>query len=177
MTDLGVDVLLSAPQKGWSGSPCAGFVMLNDAARAAVESSTSTSFAADLGTWLAITDAYVAGQSPDDATMPTDTLAHDAELMRETYDAGLDDLRRAQVDLGAKVRTLLAGAGFPSVAAEGFAAATVVVSPHRRPGHQDGCEYFKPHGLQGRRRRAADVRRGRGLLDVPDRAVRAQKPR
>lgn len=147
MTDLGVDVLLSAPQKGWSGSPCAGFVMLNDAARAAVEATTSTSFAVDLGKWLAITDAYVAGQSPYHATMPTDTLAHDAELMRATYDAGLDDLRRAQTDLGAKVRALLAGAGFPSVAAEGFAAPTVVVSHTHDPEIKTGAR-FKPLGIQ-----------------------------
>ena len=147
MTDLGVDVLLSAPQKGWSGSPCAGFVMLNDAARAAVESSTSTSFAADLGKWLTITDAYVDGQTPYHATMPTDTLAHDAELMRATYDAGLDDLRRAQTDLGAKVRALLTGAGFPSVAAEGFAAPTVVVSHTDDPDLKTGAR-FKPLGIQ-----------------------------
>lgn len=147
MTDLGVDVLLSAPQKGWSGSPCAGFVMLNDAARGAVESSTSTSFAADLGTWLSITDAYVDGRTPYHATMPTDTLAHDAELMRATYDAGLDELRRAQTDLGTKVRALLAGAGFPSVAADGFAAPTVVVSYTADPGIRSGAD-FKPLGIQ-----------------------------
>lgn len=147
MTDLGVDVLISAPQKGWSGSPCAGFVMLNDAARAVVESATSTSFAVDLGKWLTIADAYVAGQSPYHATMPTDTLAHDAELVRATYDAGLEDLRRAQVDLGGKVRALMAGAGFPSVAAEGFAAPTVVVSYTDDPGIKSGAS-FKPLGLQ-----------------------------
>jgi aspartate aminotransferase-like enzyme len=147
MSDLGVDVLLSAPQKGWSGSPCAGFVMLGDAARIAVESTTSTSFAVDLRKWLAITDAYVAGQSPYHATMPTDTLAHDAELVRATYDAGLDDLRRAQIELGGKVRALLVGAGFASVADEGFAAPTVVVSHTDDPEIRTGAR-FKPLGLQ-----------------------------
>ncbi len=147
MPDLGVDVLLSAPQKGWSGSPCAGFVMLNAAARAVVESTISTSFAADLRKWLAITDAYVRGETPYHATMPTDSLAHDAELMRATYDAGLEDLRRAQLDLGTKVRALMAASGFPSVAADGFAASSVVVSHTDDPDIRTGAK-FKPLGLQ-----------------------------
>lgn len=147
MPDLGVDVLLSAPQKGWSGSPCAGFVMLNAAARAVVESTISTSFAADLRKWLAITDAYVRGETPYHATMPTDTLTHDAELMRATYDAGLEDLRRTQIDLGTKVRALMAASGFPSVAAEGFAASSVVVSHTDDPDIRTGAK-FKPVGLQ-----------------------------
>ena len=84
MADLGVDVLVSAPQKGWSGSPGAGFVMLGDAGREAVMSSTSSSFAVDLQKWLTITEAYTRGQTPYHATMPTDTLTHNADLMRET---------------------------------------------------------------------------------------------
>ena len=93
MTDLGVDVLLSAPQKGWSGSPCAGYVMLGEAGRARVMATTSTSFAVDLQKWLTITEAYTQGQTPYHATMPTDTLAHNAALMLETRAAGLDELR------------------------------------------------------------------------------------
>ena len=147
MTDLGVDVLLSAPQKGWSGSPCAGFVMLNDTARAAVESTTATSFVTDLRKWLSITDAYTRGETPYHATMPTDTLTHDAELMRATYDAGLENLRRAQVDLGGKVRALMASSGFPSVAADDFAAPTVVVSHTDDADIKSGAR-FKPLGLQ-----------------------------
>jgi aspartate aminotransferase-like enzyme len=108
MADLGVDVLLSAPQKGWSGSPCAGFVMLGEAGRARVTSTTSSSFAADLGKWLAITEAYTTGATPYHVTMPTDALAHDAALMIETRDAGLDVLRGAQSALGTRVRALLA---------------------------------------------------------------------
>ena len=90
MTELGVDVLLSAPQKGWSGSPCAGYVMLGEAGRAQVMSTTSTSFAVDLQKWLTITEAYTQGQTPYHATMPTDTLAHDAALMLETRAVGLE---------------------------------------------------------------------------------------
>ncbi len=127
MDALGVDVLISAPQKGWSGSPCAGYVMLGPAGRAAVESTTSTSFAADLRKWLFIADEYREGRAPYHATMPTDALAHNAALMREAVDRGLEALRDAQTELGGRVRALLAERGFPSVAAAEFAAPSVVV--------------------------------------------------
>jgi aspartate aminotransferase-like enzyme len=147
MRELGVDVLLSAPQKGWSGSPCAGFVMLSDAARAQVMATTSTSFAVDLRKWLTITEAYTQGQTPYHATMPTDALARDAALMLETRDAGLDKLRTAQVSLGTQVRGLLAEHGFPSVAAEEYAAPTVVVSFTDDPEVRSGA-MFKQRGIQ-----------------------------
>lgn len=147
MVDLGVDVLLSAPQKGWSGSPAAGYVMLGEAGRAAVRSTTSTSFAADLGKWLTITEAYLEGQTPYHATMPTDTLAHNAALMRATREAGPEELRKAQVALGTRVRGLLADHGFPSVAAEEFAAPSVVVAYTDDPEIRTGAK-FKQVGLQ-----------------------------
>jgi aspartate aminotransferase-like enzyme len=142
-----VDVLLSAPQKGWSGSPCAGYVMLGEAGRAAVESTTSTSFAADLKTWLGITEAYTEGATPYHATMPTDALAHNAALMLQTRDAGLERLRAAQDELGERVRGLLADRGFPSVAADGFAAPSVVVSYTDDAGIRSGAR-FKDAGVQ-----------------------------
>jgi aspartate aminotransferase-like enzyme len=147
MADLGVDVLLSAPQKGWSGSPCAGFVMLGDAGRAAVQSTTSTSFAADLRQWLTVTEAYTEGRTPYHATMPTDTLARDAALMLQTRDLGLAELRQAQVDLGTRVRAVLTGHGFPSVAADGFQAPSVVVSYTDDPTIRSG-ERLKQVGVQ-----------------------------
>jgi aspartate aminotransferase-like enzyme len=147
MTDLGVDVLLSAPQKGWSGSPCAGFVMLNDRAREAVTSTTSSSFAADLRTWLSITEGYTRGEAAYHATMPTDALAHDVVLMRQTRDRGLDSLREAQWDLGTRVRALLAECGLPSVAADGFAAPSVVVVHTDDPELRSGAA-FKAAGVQ-----------------------------
>jgi aspartate aminotransferase-like enzyme len=147
MTELGVDVLISAPQKGWSGSPCAGFVMLGEAGRAAVMSTTSTSFAVDLQKWLTITEAYTQGQTPYHATLPTDTLAHDAAFMLETRSAGLDELRQAQTSLGARVRALLAEHGYPSVAAEGFAAPSVVVAFTDDPDVRTGAR-FKQRGVQ-----------------------------
>jgi len=147
MTDLGIDVVLSAPQKGWSGSPCAGYVMLGEAARAQVMSTTSTSFAVDLQKWLTITEAYTQGQTPYHATMPTDTLAHDAALMLETRAAGLSELRLAQISLGARVRAMLAEHGFASVASEGFAAPSVVVAFTDDPEIRSGAK-FKQRGLQ-----------------------------
>jgi aspartate aminotransferase-like enzyme len=147
MSELGVDVLLSAPQKGWSGSPCAGYVMLSEAGRAQVMSTTSTSFAVDLQKWLTITEAYTQGQTPYHATMPTDTLVHDAALMLETRAAGLSELRQAQISLGTRVRGLLAERGFPSVAAEGFAAPSVVVAFTDDPEIRTGAK-FKQRGIQ-----------------------------
>lgn len=147
MRDLGVDVLISAPQKAWSGTPCAGYVMLGEAARAAVEASRSTSFSLDLAKWLSITDAYMAGQTPYHATLPTDSLARNAALMLETRDRGLENLRAAQETLGARVRRLLAERGFPSVAAEGFEAASVVVVHADDPAFRSGAA-FKDVGIQ-----------------------------
>lgn len=147
MTALDVDVLLSAPQKGWSGSPGAGYVMLREAARSAVESTISTSFAIDLRRWLEVTEAYTQGNTPYHTTLPTDTLAHDATLMRMTRDAGLEALRRSQNDLGAGVRAMLGEHGFPSVAADGFAAPTVVVSYTDDPEIRSGAK-FKQLGVQ-----------------------------
>ena len=147
LTDLHVDVLLSAPQKGWSGSPCAGFVMLSETGRERVMATESTSFAVDLQKWLTITEAYTEGQTPYHATLPTDSLARDAALMVETRALGLDVLRDAQTSLGARVRALLAERGFPSVAAEGFAAPSVVVSFTDDPEIRTGAK-FKRGGMQ-----------------------------
>lgn len=147
MSDVHVDVLLSAPQKGWSGSPCAGFVMLSEAGRERVMATTSTSFAVDLQKWLTITEAYTEGQTPYHATLPTDSLARDAALMVETRALGLDVLRDTQVSLGTRVRALLAERGFPSVAAEGFAAPSVVVSFTDDPEIRSGAK-FKRGGMQ-----------------------------
>ncbi|GAA2375344.1 alanine--glyoxylate aminotransferase family protein [Gordonia cholesterolivorans] len=147
MATIDVDVLLTAPQKGWSGTPCAGYVMLRERGRDAVLNSTSTSFAMDLRKWLSISDSYVDGQAPYHATMPTDSLAHNVELMRETVDLGAEELRSRQLDLGSRVRKLLAANGMPSVAAEGFDAATVVVAFTDDATRKTGAA-FKEVGLQ-----------------------------
>ena len=147
MKELGVDVLISAPQKGWSGTPCTGYVMLGARGLAAVKDSTSSSFAMDLATWLEIADAYVAGQAPYHATLPTDGIAHNATVAQETVNRGLENLRDRQVELGTAVRTLLDGRGFASVAAPDYAASSVVVVHTDRADLKSGAA-FKPLGLQ-----------------------------
>ena len=147
MSDNGVDVLVSAPQKGWSGTPCAGYVMLSEAGRKAVESTTSTSFAVDLKKWLFIADEYRAGRTPYHATLPTDGLFHNAQLMVEARDFGLEKLRAAQIELGTKVRALLAEHGFASIAADGCAAPSVVVVYTDDPELKSGAK-FKEAGIQ-----------------------------
>jgi len=143
----GIDVLLSAPQKGWTSSPGAGMVMLSSRAREVVERTTSTSFSLDLRKWLAMADAYEKGGHAYHATMPTDSLLRLRDTMRETEAAGFERLRDAQWDLGRKVRALLARAGYPSVAADGFAAPGVVVSYTDDPDIQSG-KRFAEAGLQ-----------------------------
>jgi aspartate aminotransferase-like enzyme len=128
MQTTGVDVLISAPQKGWSGSPCAAFVMLGERARAAIDSTTSSSFAADLKKWMQIAEAYENGGHAYHATMPTDALVMTYRAMQDTQAAGFEALRAAQLDLGTRVRQVLAERGMPSVAAPGFEASGVVVS-------------------------------------------------
>ncbi|MCI2399309.1 aminotransferase class V-fold PLP-dependent enzyme [Aliiroseovarius subalbicans] len=128
MKKTGVDVLISAPQKGWSASPSAGLVMMNDTARDMAKAATSTSFAVDLGKWLAIMEAYEAGGHAYHATMPTDALRAFRDTMLETRDYGFDKLEAAQWEQGNRVRALLADRGVKSVAADGFGAPGVVVS-------------------------------------------------
>ncbi|WP_353112454.1 aminotransferase class V-fold PLP-dependent enzyme [Microbacterium sp.] len=147
MAELGVDVLISAPQKGWSGTPGAGYVMLGAAGRAAVEAGTSTSFALDLRKWLAISDAYRDGAASYHATMPTDSIARNLAQMIETRDRGFEALRAAQAELGRRVRELLASRGLPSVAAPGFAAPSVVVVHTDDPGLRSGAK-FAAEGVQ-----------------------------
>jgi aspartate aminotransferase-like enzyme len=128
MQATGVDVLVSAPQKGWSGSPACAMVMLSERARKAIDGTTSTSFAADLKKWLQIMETYENGGHMYHTTMPTDALARLDQVMRETRDYGFEKVRQEQIALGTKVRALLERRGFVSVAAEGFKAAGVVVS-------------------------------------------------
>jgi len=128
MREVGVDVLVSAPQKGWSGSPCAAFVMLNDKALETMADTTSTSFACDLGKWLDIMRAYEGGGHAYHATMPTDALRDSRDVMLEAKAYGFDKLRDEQQALGDAVRALLAEKGIQSVAAPGFEAPGVVVA-------------------------------------------------
>jgi aspartate aminotransferase-like enzyme len=128
MQATGVDVLISAPQKGWSGTPGAGLVMLSERARASIGATKTTSFALDLAKWLQIMETYEGGGHAYHATMPTDSLRRLRDLMIETEQFGFEKLRERQLELGLKVRKLLVERGFPSVAAAGFEAPCVVVS-------------------------------------------------
>jgi aspartate aminotransferase-like enzyme len=128
MEDSGVDVLVSAPQKGWSGSPCCGLVMLGPRGLERLEETTSTSFACDLKKWLQIMRAYEGGGHAYHATMPTDALRTFRDVMKETEARGLAEICARQEELGRRVRTLLESKGINSVAAEGFQAPGVVVS-------------------------------------------------
>ena len=143
----GVDVLISAPQKGWSGSPGCAFVMLSERARAAIDGTTSTSFACDLKKWLQIMDTYKAGGHAYHTTMPTDALARTRDVMLETRAIGFETLRRQQATLGQRVRTVLENRGLASVAAPGFQAPGVVVSYTDDPGFAN-AQAFAALGLQ-----------------------------
>ena len=147
MTASGVDVLISAPQKGWSGSPCCALVMLGEHARRLIDSTGSTSFACDLRKWMQIMEAYEKGGHAYHATMPTDALARCRDAMRETENDGFVNARAAQQALGDRVRALLTANGFRSVAAEGFQAPGVVVSYTDDPDIQSGRK-FAAEGLQ-----------------------------
>ena len=144
---VGVDVLISAPQKGWSASPSAGLVMLSDRAARRLEETTSDSFALDLKKWRAIMAAYEGGGHAYHATMPTDALLGFRDAMQETGAMGFDVARDAQWVLGRGVRALLRSRGLASVAAEGFAAPGVVVSHTGDPTVQNGSA-FRAQGLQ-----------------------------
>ncbi len=147
MEDCNVDVLISAPQKGWSGPPCAGLVMLNDNALEKLETSESSSFAMNLKQWHTIMQAYEGGAHAYHATMPTDSLRKFRDIMLETREVGFDKLKVAQIELGEKVRELLASKGLKSVAAEGFEAPGVVVSFTQDSNIQNGSK-FGAEGMQ-----------------------------
>ena len=142
-----VDVLVSAPQKGWSSSPCCALIALNERARRRVDATTSTSFACDLKRWLQIMETYESGGHAYHATLPTDALLRLRDTMRETVDGGLDVLRQAQWTQGRRIRELLQAKGFASVAAQGWQSPGVLVSYTSDPEMKSG-KAFAAVGLQ-----------------------------
>lgn len=147
MQASGVDVLISAPQKGWSASPCCALVMLSQAAQSRVEATQSSSFACDLKKWLQVMQAYEQGGHAYHATMPSDGLMRFRDVMWETRDYGFEALRDDQLELGRRVRALLAEKGFKSVAADGFEAPGVVVCYTTDSEIRSGSK-FAAQGLQ-----------------------------
>ncbi|MDR5857684.1 aminotransferase class V-fold PLP-dependent enzyme [Caballeronia sp. LZ062] len=147
MQASGIDILISAPQKGWSASPCCGLVMLSPLARERIEATTSTSFSCDLRKWLQIMEAYEKDGFAYHATMPTDSLATLRDAMKEAEAYGFDKVKAEQLELGKRIRSLLPEKGFKSVAAEGFEAPGVVVSYTDDDGIRSGKK-FAEAGLQ-----------------------------
>jgi len=147
MKATGVDVLISAPQKGWSGPPCCGLVMLSELATEKLGSTQSNSFSIDLKKWHQIMQAYESGGHAYHATMPTESLRQFRDVLQETIDFGLQRAKQSQLELGSQVRGLLEQKGFNSVAAKGFEAPGVVVSYTDNPAIQNG-QAFAKIGLQ-----------------------------
>ena len=143
----GVDILISAPQKGWSASPCCALVMLSALGQERIKNTESSSFSCDLRKWLNIMEAYENGGHAYHATMPTDSLRRFRDIMKETEEYGFEKVRNEQQELGDKIRAILAAKGIKSVAAEGFQAPGVIVSYTEEKGIQTG-EKFTEIGFQ-----------------------------
>lgn len=147
MEKTNVDILISAPQKGWSGSPCCALVMMSPRAMEHLATSQSSSFACDLKKWRQIMEAYEKGGHAYHATMPTEGLRNFRDVMKETVAYGLDKIKNEQLTLGTRLREVLEAKGFPSVAADGFQAPGVIVSYTNDPEIKTGKK-FLDHGIQ-----------------------------
>jgi aspartate aminotransferase-like enzyme len=147
MKATGVDILISAPQKGWSSSPCCAMVMLSERARKAIDATQSTTFAMDLKKWLQIMETYEGGGHAYHTTLPTDALVRLRDTMKETEAYGNERVRQEQIALGRAVRDLMERHGFVSVAADGFQAPGVVVSYTTDPDIQSSKKFLAV-GLQ-----------------------------
>jgi aspartate aminotransferase-like enzyme len=147
MQATGVDILISAPQKGWSSSPCCAMVMLSKRARKAIDATQSTTFAMDLKKWLQIMETYEGGGHAYHTTLPTDALVRLRDTMKETEAYGTERVRQEQLALGRAVREMMQRNGFPSVAAAGFQAPGVVVSYTTDPDIQNSKKFLAA-GLQ-----------------------------
>ncbi len=147
MQAIGVDVFITAPQKGWSSSPCCAMVMFSQRAREAIDQTQSTTYSMDLRKWLQVMETYEGGGHVYHTTLPTDALVRLREVMLETEAYGFAKVRQEQIELGRQVRLLLAQAGYPSVAAPGFEAPGVVVSYTTDPDIQSSKKFLAA-GLQ-----------------------------
>jgi aspartate aminotransferase-like enzyme len=147
MKEVGIDILISAPQKGWSASPCAALVMLNEEALTRMNNTTSNSFACDLKKWHQIMQAYENGGHAYHATMPTDALTAFHKTMLETKEYGFEKVKAEQLALGEKARAMLESKGIKSVAAEGFKAPGVIVNYTIDSAMQNGSK-FAAQGMQ-----------------------------
>ena len=147
MKKTGVDVIVSAPQKGWSGTPCCALVMMSQRALDMLQSTESSSFACDLKKWREIMEAYENGGHAYHATMPTDGLKNFRDVMKETQGLGFEAMKEAQIDLGNKIRAILEEHGYKSVAADGYKSPGVIVSYTNDPAIKSGAK-FSQAGMQ-----------------------------
>ena len=147
MKKTGVDVIVSAPQKGWSGTPCCALVMMSQRALDMLQSTESSSFACDLKKWREIMEAYENGGHAYHATMPTDGLKNFRDVMKETQGLGFEAMKEAQIELGSKVRAVLEEHGYKSVAADGYKSPGVIVSYTNDPAIKSGAK-FSQAGMQ-----------------------------
>ena len=147
MKKTGVDVIVSAPQKGWSGTPCCALVMMSQRALGTLQSTESSSFACDLKKWREIMEAYENGGHAYHATMPTDGLKNFRDVMKETQGLGFEAMKEAQIDLGNKIRAILEEHGYKSVAADGYKSPGVIVSYTNDPAIKSGAK-FSQAGMQ-----------------------------
>ena len=147
MGALGVDVLISAPQKGWTSTPCAGVVMLSDAALARMEDTESDSFVLNLKKWHQIMGAYLGGGHAYHATMPTDGISQFYQAVLEIKTFGYANAKQAQIELGTKLRGIMEQRGFKSLTADGFKSPTVIVSHTDRDDMKSGAA-FAAQGVQ-----------------------------
>ena len=151
MVDVGVDVLISAPQKDWTSPPSCALVQLSERAVKWMnrKQEQETSFSLSLKQWLDVMDAYEDGGFAYHTTPPTDALHQFQRVSVEMLEFGLTELKEALVDLGQKARDLLDSRGLTSVAAPGFEAPGVLV--YYSPDDTDNdvmVERFQEHGLQ-----------------------------
>ena len=147
MKKTGVDVIVSAPQKGWSGTPCCALVMMSQRALDMLQSTESSSFACDLKKWREIMEAYEKGGHAYHATMPTDGLKNFRDVMKETQGLGFEAMKEAQIELGNKIRAVLEEHGYKSVAADGYKSPGVIVSYTNDPAIKSGAK-FSQAGMQ-----------------------------
>ena len=147
MKQIGVDVLITAPQKGWTSTPCAGVVMLSEAGVERLAQTTSDSFVLDLKKWHQIMTAYLDGGHAYHATMPTDGLAQFYDTFLEIQSFGIEKAKKAQIELGNRLRLIMEQRGFKSLAAEGFKSPSVIVSHTERDDFKNG-EAFAKNGVQ-----------------------------
>ncbi|MBT95296.1 MAG: aminotransferase [Acidimicrobiaceae bacterium] len=147
MQKTGVDVIVSAPQKGWSGTPCCALVMMSQRALETLQNTESSSFACDLKKWREIMEAYENGGHAYHATMPTDGLKNFRNVMKETQELGFEKMKEAQIELGSRIRAVLEKHGYKSVASDGYKSPGVIVSYTNDPAIKSGAK-FSAAGMQ-----------------------------